>query len=295
MWADQNGNSIEAEYVADAGGKVTIRTTDGRRLDLPIDLLSEADQAYVYNQNPPSLDIEVKKNLSRRETGTDYDNRAEEVKCEVSIRKTSMRPYIGELTAYLYVIGESVTRSQFEMLDTAYSTFSVEKGGEEHGFSGNSIVLEYDDNDMAQYGTKYEGYLVFIRDSEGTIMAAKASPSKFEERIGDICRMATGDKFYDDFKPSQDSRRTGVPMPGADGTMLASAKNTSGKGGAVSTAKKSKRFKKCDGNSDGSILIDEWLAFRESQMGDRYTEEGAVRLFNNVDKDGNGRITPDEF
>lgn len=53
LFTDVQGRTIEAELVAyDGGSSVTIRRADGQQFDLPLDRLSEDDQAYVRAWTP---------------------------------------------------------------------------------------------------------------------------------------------------------------------------------------------------------------------------------------------------
>lgn len=49
-WTSADGRTLEATFQSAAGGKVTIVRKDGRRFTLPLDKISEEDQAYVAGQ-----------------------------------------------------------------------------------------------------------------------------------------------------------------------------------------------------------------------------------------------------
>jgi len=50
-WTDRGGRKVEADLVAVVNGKVRIkRASDGKNFDVPIDRLSDADQAFVESQ-----------------------------------------------------------------------------------------------------------------------------------------------------------------------------------------------------------------------------------------------------
>lgn len=53
IWTDRKGRQVQAEFIAAARGKVTVkRTSDGKLFEIPLDWLSDSDQAFVQSRNP---------------------------------------------------------------------------------------------------------------------------------------------------------------------------------------------------------------------------------------------------
>lgn len=51
MWTNRNGRTLEADFIALKDGKVQVkRTSDGKLFEVPLESLSDADQAYVRTQ-----------------------------------------------------------------------------------------------------------------------------------------------------------------------------------------------------------------------------------------------------
>lgn len=48
-WTSDVGTNTTAEFISFQNGAVTLRTTDGRMLDVPLERLSQEDQDYVQN------------------------------------------------------------------------------------------------------------------------------------------------------------------------------------------------------------------------------------------------------
>jgi len=195
-WNSKKGSTIEAEYVNDVGGKVVLKGADGKQRKVPIAALSEKDQEYIYCLKPPKIDINVKKGLRRGDSGRDYDNKSQVVQCEVAIKKTGTRPYTGDLKAELFVFGVEVVSDMYVLMDKKNTSFKFTKENKgEHSFTGTRIDLEYDDNDTAQFGTKFEGFLVVVTDSVGEIIDVSSSRSLFTDNYRRIRKMNIGAKF----------------------------------------------------------------------------------------------------
>jgi S1-C subfamily serine protease len=59
MWTSRNGKfSIEARLVKAANGEVTLLSSDGRKITVPVEKLSDADQEFVKNRAMPPGDKE---------------------------------------------------------------------------------------------------------------------------------------------------------------------------------------------------------------------------------------------
>lgn len=51
MWTNRNGRTVEADFIALTDGKVQVkRASDGKLFEVPLESLSDADQAYVRTQ-----------------------------------------------------------------------------------------------------------------------------------------------------------------------------------------------------------------------------------------------------
>jgi formylglycine-generating enzyme required for sulfatase activity len=58
-WTDRKGRQVEAEYIAFEEGKVKIqRISDGKLFDIPLENLSDVDQAFVKSKHREALPAE---------------------------------------------------------------------------------------------------------------------------------------------------------------------------------------------------------------------------------------------
>lgn len=121
------------------------------------------------------IDILVKKNKSTGKDGTDYDNVSSKFRCEAIVHNKEFRVTFNHLNAELYVFGQDIATKSLKLLDKTEQKIDVLKPGEKASVSGKDIVLQYDDNAMAKFGTKYGGYLFVLKDESGAIIASKTT------------------------------------------------------------------------------------------------------------------------
>lgn len=149
---------------------------------------------------PLNLEIVVQKAKKQRPSGTDYDNKSEEFQFNVRINNRDLTRDLTKLSASLYVYGKSVTREAYKLLDRASSTFDLPRSAK-HEFHGEPIYLEYDNNEAAQFGVKYEGYVVVVKDASGQIVSFKAVKPSFLKNLDKLEKFKVGDAFDAKLEP----------------------------------------------------------------------------------------------
>lgn len=98
------------------------------------------------------------------------------------------------MSAKLFVFSVSVLdRRQFHVIDSATSTFDLAAGAE-HSFYGQNVSLEYDDHLYAQYGQKYLGYALVVKDSNGEVLDTRGK-SLFLSNIPALEKLQLGNSF----------------------------------------------------------------------------------------------------
>ncbi len=142
----------------------------------------------------PNLEIVVTKSKSDSLDGSDYDNRQQTFEFTVKIRNKDFSKDLENLNAELYVVGKYVTSNEYVLLDKATSSFGLPRG-KEHSFKGNPIELSYDDNKAARFGVKYNGYLVFVQDRDGNILAEKGNKTSFLKYIDKLRNINKEQRF----------------------------------------------------------------------------------------------------
>lgn len=205
MWTDKKGNSIEAEFVKLFSGKVVLKTKAGKQVKVPQSGLSQKDIDYLKNVIPPKIDIEVDLDNNSTQTSSDgygySSRRKQKIKGSVTLIKKNREPSNRKFTAYLYVFAKELRDDEIWVLDTVKKDFSFENQ-KKIEFSGSQRSVNYTDySDGADYGDKYEGYLVFIEDDNGKIICTKASRSLYESKISQIKKSKSNARFDDDMNP----------------------------------------------------------------------------------------------
>jgi hypothetical protein len=98
------------------------------------------------------------------------------------------------MSANLFVFSVSVLdRRQFHVVDTATSTFDL-AAGDEHNFFGQNVFLEYDDPLAYQYGQKFLGYALVVKDSNGDVLGTRGK-SLFLSNIPALEKLQVGHSF----------------------------------------------------------------------------------------------------
>lgn len=193
-WTAVSGDTIEAEYVQHALNTVTIRTSGGKKIKIPISALSKSDQHYIYLKTPPKLEVSVDDNNRRRSVKDDIDNKKEDLQFEVEIRKVSRQPYPGELKAHLFVLGWALDEEEYVLLEKVEETFALtEHNDEMHSFMGEELKLEHDPG-APVWGIKYKGYLICIKTGSGETISLKGDKI-FEMNLDVLMESRSKDRF----------------------------------------------------------------------------------------------------
>ncbi len=204
IWTGKNGQTIEAEYVRDASGKVWLKPVTGKTKVVPINALCEEDQNYILKKKLPKIEIEVDDDIKRSTVGADIDNVAAEMKCSVTITKTSRNPYPVDYEVSFYVLAMHIRYKEYFIADKIVETFSLdEKSKKSVTFTGKQLNFEYDPD--PPWGTRYEGYAVVVKTTEGAMLATKGK-DKFVERVHLFKDAKVGTRFTRNFEPSSRSR-----------------------------------------------------------------------------------------
>jgi hypothetical protein len=154
-----------------------------------------ASRVQLVCDKTPNLEIVAQKAKRTRVSGkSDYDDKTETFQFTVKVRnREPLREFTG-LTADLYVYGKSIRNDWFRMLDRTNATFNLSKGGE-FSFQGRAVVLQYDDHATMQYGVKYEGYVIAIKDSADKVVLAKSVKPAFLKILDKMAALEIDDAF----------------------------------------------------------------------------------------------------
>ena len=203
-WTDKKGNSIEAEFVSIFSGKVVLKTANGKQKKIPQSGLSAKDQEYLKNAIPPTIKIDVfidKENKQISSDGYGYSRRKEKIKGRVTLTKKNRESSSRKFTAYLYIFGKDLHDDEIWILDKTQYEFSFEHQ-KEIEFSGKQSTVTYTNTTYSNdQGDRYDGYLVFIKDSGGNVVCIKGSRSKYEEKVTQIEKAKKNARFDSDLTP----------------------------------------------------------------------------------------------
>jgi len=139
--------------------------------------------------NPRHIDLRaIIHRRTRNAAFSDYDDKRQSVGARVTLRNGTDQD-LEDLQTELYVIGRSVTDDDvYRLLKRIEKKISV-KRGRRGSTAETEMSILYDDHLYAQFGYKYYGYIVLLKDSKGALLTAKLSRSKFrdlEPKIGTL-------------------------------------------------------------------------------------------------------------
>jgi len=176
IWEDTKGNILEGEFVTMNGKLVVVKERSGKEREFKPEILCEADRQYLEKVVPPKLSIDVSKTT---EGGTSRSS-GEAVRCRVSVKQTDTRPYKGELTAVLVLMGESIRTGSKMSVGKKEHVFTLpENRGQLVEFSSNS---EKFNGNKSKSGNTYSGYLLVVWDQFGNPVAVESNRAEFEKR-----------------------------------------------------------------------------------------------------------------
>ena len=183
IWMDRDGNEIEAEFVRELFDKVTLRKKNGSEVRMALDEFSELDQKYLRVKVPPAIDVEVKHRDWIWEEPPVLDGRDNPITCHkvaVRVEKKSKRPYTSRLYAEIFFIGEEVEGNDNMILVWKEDfDFIFPEGSRSSYYDYKSKEFRTAKDTLYESGRTsgetYSGYILVIRDVEGTELLHKTN------------------------------------------------------------------------------------------------------------------------
>jgi hypothetical protein len=196
IWTSAKGDTIEAEYVRDAAGKVWLKPVKGKTKVVPIAALSKEDRLYIQRQTPPKIEIDVDDDISRSTVGSDIDNVREKITISVEIKKTSKAPYPTEYEVFFFAIAWDLRSEEYFLADKRIEKFVLdESNGNSFGFSGKRLQFERDPD--PPWGRRYDGYLVCVKMDGGKVVAT-AGRDKYMKQFDVLVEGALNKTRFDE-------------------------------------------------------------------------------------------------
>ncbi len=214
IWTSKKGDTIEAEYVNIIGSKIVLKTSAGKQLKVPMSGLCQADMDYLASAIPPKMKLTVDVDKDRDTLSSysstygtyNYEEKAETIKCEVEIVKTSREPCNRDLVGHLYVIGKQEGGDLRKLLSIDKQEFSFRKS-KEFKFRSQPVTVEYSRGSYTtKRGSRYEGYILVVEDKEGKVLAIESSQGTYEKHLHKIKKAKKGNQLDRDFDVIQTRR-----------------------------------------------------------------------------------------
>jgi hypothetical protein len=195
VWTDAKGKTIKAELVRVLNSQAELRLASGREISVSLNTLSEDDRRFAMLSQMPTLELNVAAKTDRTSASLFQIGRASpaQIKKEstvvtVDVLKLSFAAYEEPLKAVLYVMGADDDENVV-VLDKATKTFTYL--GQNKEFEFVSAAYETETRGDVINGEAYEGWLVAVFDSRGTVVAMKSSAPEFERNADALLAVET--------------------------------------------------------------------------------------------------------
>ena len=198
-FTNTEGKSLEAKILRVMDDTMIIQAKNGRSYTVKKELFSDSDQSYIRKwaeeeakNYVPSLDVDFSSGKGDAKDGTDYDNRSQRLSPKVSIKNRDARFTVKNANVTVLMFGKDVLNSRkLKVLSRQSYKLSSLEPGQTATWEGKSFTAPYDDNSAAQFGHKYNGYIVVVENESGKKIhtAGTASYKNYSEAA---MRLKTG-------------------------------------------------------------------------------------------------------
>ncbi len=203
IWTSKKGDTIEATYVRIfAGGKVVLKTSDGRELKIPIDGLSAKDQDYLASLIPPQIKISVDVDTDiDTEQSTDwYVRKRETSKCKVTLKKANKEPCNRTFSAHVFVFALQERGDDRWLISLAKEKVSFAGSSDTVTIIAPSAEVQYESAEyQSARGFRYDGYLVVVLDEAEEVLAMDSNRNMYKKNWSKIKGAKKGVQFDRDF------------------------------------------------------------------------------------------------
>ena len=233
-WHFKTGESIEAEYVMTVMDKYRIKDANGKEYTIPIAQfdLSADDKEYLALENPPELEMEIRKSIVRKNytmiRGSEDRPPEQRGNFGVFIKQKSPADYPYPLTVEVFAFGDEIKGDRIILLDRFSSPFSLkDKNRSKFEFYSNRTVRLTDMWDapfaglycFSRRGEQYFGFMIVVKDKRGKVIAVEASNDWMPEHLETLEERRIGNYMDKTFQ------RTYPTRPKHDWSALQQLKN----------------------------------------------------------------------
>lgn len=187
----ENEDYVAMQQAEEAAARAVVRRP--RAIPTPV------PQPVVVSTGKPMLEVDVfKKSLSDiHNASMDYDDQEQNIQFTVQVRSRELVKNYGALKVEVWGFGRHVnSKKMYKMILTdTLSIPSLERGAREE-VETKSVRNVYDNNETAQYGYKFYGYVCRVTEKEtGKILFTKTSPSRMERYADQLMSEWEGSQF----------------------------------------------------------------------------------------------------
>lgn len=169
----------------------------------PIALAEEDtdDKGVEVAARQERIKVDVVRARRQRTEGGDYDDQLDRITLELKFQNQHMNQKFEDLTATVWVIGESQrVRGVYKVLTRQAFDFKlgIGKEGGTHEEKTAEVVSAWDNTDVV-HGYRYQGWVVALQDKEGKVIAWKATRPNWQNDVAEFFPLkneATFDRKY---------------------------------------------------------------------------------------------------
>lgn len=185
IWADGTDKQVEATYSRELLGGVLVRDARSDSILIHFEDLTLADLNYLKYRVPPVVEVDTDyttRQLGRTEWSREDDDTILYT-FNISIEKKSRLPYVGELTAELFVLGRErlvADDNQLVLMNYSRTVFTLpDEKRSQYEFSVPDISFNaYRASwilvpSAVERGKTYCGVIVAISDAKGNLIASE--------------------------------------------------------------------------------------------------------------------------
>jgi len=191
-----DGKTITAEVAAVHGDQVVL-SMNGREFTVPVVRLSQSDQEFIaewkkkdLENHVPKMRVEVNSGKSDRSDKSDsFDDRTGSFQFSVKLLNEEVNFDLQGAKAELVAIGEDAeTRGRYGIMQKNAFEVSVAPG-KTFEWQGKRLHYRFDDRPPAFWGASYAGYVLRIKNANGTVIHENAVPQILEKQVDAILKM----------------------------------------------------------------------------------------------------------
>lgn len=131
-----------------------------------------------------------------------FDDKQEQLRFKLKVTNTDVGAAMNDIQVKVWIFGESVLqRNRIKVFSIDEKKLSLPPRKVEEFFT-TTVSYVYDDRNAAQYGIKYGGWVILVRDAKGTILVQKASIERLLKNLEKLDTLRPN-AFYDrDYNPA---------------------------------------------------------------------------------------------